>query len=86
MPSSADVYFEAIESKKPFPLDKTINNFFLSSTKYPLQNINVEQKKIPVNQSYRKFSVDIIWSVLLVLFAFLGLFLLLCYVLEVVLI
>ena len=84
MPSVAQAYNDALNSKKSFPLDKAVDDFFQSSKKYQVQNskINEDKEIIVINQSYSKFCRDITWSVLLVLFAFWALFSLLCYVLP----
>ena len=68
MPILVEPYIEAVNGKR-------------SIEKIPVKNTqsNVQQKLFAVNHTYRNFCQDIIWSGLLVLFAFLALFSLLCH-------
>ena len=63
MPFLVEAYIEALNVKR-------------SIEKIPVKNTqsNIQQKLFGVNHTYRNFCQDIIWSGLLVLFAFLALF------------
>ena len=68
MPFLVEAYIEALNGKR-------------SIEKIPVKNTqsNIQQKLFGVNHTYRNFCQDIIWSGLLVSFAFLALFSLLCH-------
>ena len=78
IPSMSEAYFQAIYTKKPFPSDKALDDFFRSRKIYPVQNT---KEIFDIKPNFSKFWQDIIWSGLLVLFAFWALFYLLCYAL-----